>query len=352
MKRNPFVSMPLDRLEPSEIDAQTNWLWHGYLARGDLTLLTSLWKAGKTTLLAGLMQRFAAGGEFLGRAVAPARVLIVSEESHDIWAERRKVLPVGPHAELLSRPFAARPTPADWQALIDHAIHLRAEQRLDLFMVDTLAGFLPGHSESDPGTLLTMLHPLQRLAGHGVAVVILHHPRKKPAEEGSSARGSGALLGFVDIILELHRFSRLATDECRRKLVGLSRHADTPRRLAYEWNRDTGAFAPIDDLDSIRYRENWEQLRALLLQRAKPATRREILADWPDEARKPSSRTLWEWLIRAEAAKQITRLGAGTRTDPLRYRLRNEDDAYYERGELPPLKPLVGAIEGMVPKKR
>ena len=44
--------------------------------------------------------------------------------------------------------------------------------------------------------------------------------RKKPAEPGSSARGSGALLGFVDIILELTRYSRLASDARCRVLSG------------------------------------------------------------------------------------------------------------------------------------
>ena len=27
-----------------------DWLWQGFIARGNLTLLTSPWKAGKTTL--------------------------------------------------------------------------------------------------------------------------------------------------------------------------------------------------------------------------------------------------------------------------------------------------------------
>jgi hypothetical protein len=30
------------------------WLWHGYLGPGKVTLLTSQWKSGKATLLAGL----------------------------------------------------------------------------------------------------------------------------------------------------------------------------------------------------------------------------------------------------------------------------------------------------------
>jgi hypothetical protein len=31
---------------------------------------------------------------------------------------------------------------------------------------------------------------------------------------------------------------------------------------------------------------------------------------------------------------------AGVRSDPYRYRLPNEDDQYYDRGELPPLRPF------------
>ena len=37
-----------------------NWLWRGFLAAGQLTLLTSLWKSGKTTL-AVLLSRMKEG---------------------------------------------------------------------------------------------------------------------------------------------------------------------------------------------------------------------------------------------------------------------------------------------------
>ena len=50
----------------------------------------------------------------------------------------------------------------------------------------------------------------------GGAAFLLHHPRKKAAEAGSSARGSGALLGFADVTVELTRFGRLKSDSHRR----------------------------------------------------------------------------------------------------------------------------------------
>src|SRR5690606_8737705 len=39
-----------------------DWIWQGYLARGATTLLTSQWKAGKTTLVSVLLARLARGG--------------------------------------------------------------------------------------------------------------------------------------------------------------------------------------------------------------------------------------------------------------------------------------------------
>ena len=49
---SPFDAFPLQSLGGSgPHSGPMDWLWHGYLAAGQLTLLTSLWKSGKTTLL-------------------------------------------------------------------------------------------------------------------------------------------------------------------------------------------------------------------------------------------------------------------------------------------------------------
>src|ERR1700736_2918895 len=43
-----------------------DWVRHGLLARGHLTLLTELWKTGKTTLLSLLLSRRKQGGSLAG----------------------------------------------------------------------------------------------------------------------------------------------------------------------------------------------------------------------------------------------------------------------------------------------
>ena len=177
---------------PAETNSDAGrWLWDGFLMPGDLTLLTSQWKTGKTTLLAGLLQRLGTGEPFLNRATRQARAWVLSEESESHWADRLRRMPVGPHAQLLSRPFHGRPTPEDWSDLIDRAVDESAAGQLDLVVVDPLASFLPGRCESNAATLLEALQPLHRLTAAGMAVLLLHHPRKKKSEAGSSARGSG-----------------------------------------------------------------------------------------------------------------------------------------------------------------
>jgi hypothetical protein len=341
MSPKSLPGKPMDQLRARGTNPATDWLWHGYLARGNITLLTSVWKAGKTTLLSGLLRQLATGGEFLGQACQSARAWVISEESEEHWDDRLRLMPVGPHARLIARPFLTRPTPAAWAELIDQTIDARADGEADLFVVDPLGSFVPGRYETDAGTVLDFLSPLQRLSDAGAAVLLLHHPRRERSEEGSTARGGGALLGFVDIILEVHRYGRLQSEQRRRRLVGLSRKRETPAALVYEWDSGTGGFTRVDDPHEQRYRDNWEQVRALLAARTSAATHHELVADWPGDRESPSATVLYEWLNRAFTEKLIRRGGTGRKTDPYRYRLENEDDAYYDRGELPPLRDIL-----------
>ena len=331
-----FRPVAMDALADGPTPISVGWLWDGYLMPGDVVLLTSLWKTGKTTLVAGLLQSIGAGTPFLGRATRPGRAWVISEESRSQWQERVRMLPIGPHVHLLARPFRGRPELVEWELLINRA----AEAQPDLVVVDPLASFLPGRCESDAASLLEALAPLHRLTASGAAVLLLHHPRKKAAEVGSIARGSGALLGFVDASLELTRYSSLPSDANRRLIRAQSRRAETPDRLAYEWDRATGAFVTTVDPRHRQFEENWQTVVRVLKGRAAGITIKEVAACWPDDAGKPSRSSLYAWLDLAFERKLIRRDGSGTKKYPWRYRTENEDDEYYDRGELPPIKPL------------
>jgi hypothetical protein len=325
----------MNRLSSEAIANKVEWIWDGLLARRNITLLTSRWKSGKTTLVAGLLRALAEGTEFLGLPCVTSRAIVVSEELPEHWQSRQDTMSIGPHAELVSRPFMGRPTPQQWDELVLEAEERARAGTLDLFVVDPLATFLPGRSESDPGTLLDLLQPLRRLAGYGVAVLVLHHPRKQAAEEGSRARGSGALLGFVDVIVELERLSRLKSDVRRRKLVVFSRHANSPPPIAYEWTPGTAEFLALGDVHESVYQENWLILEQLLDGRKSGATLRELQDEWPPDQEAPHRSVIYRWLARALREKRIERSGDGTRNYPYRYELAVTDkrDSSKRKGE-------------------
>jgi hypothetical protein len=87
-----------------------NWLWRDFLAPGQLTWLTSLWKSGKTTLLSILLSRLEDDCELLGTPVRSAKALVVSEEDQALWQIRRERLVSGKHIGLISRPLAGKPS--------------------------------------------------------------------------------------------------------------------------------------------------------------------------------------------------------------------------------------------------
>jgi hypothetical protein len=333
MNANPFCPIPMSGIISRTAGTIPPWVWDGYLAAGGVTVLTSQWKTGKTTLLTGLLQALDGGGEFLGRPVRPGPALVVSEESAGQWAERLTAMPVTA-AGLLARPFRDRPTFAEWAALIDDA----AGRNLALFVIDPLASFLPGRCESDAATLLEALRPLHRLTAAGTAVLLLHHPRKKPSEPGSAARGSGALLGFADTVLELHPAGRLESDDRRRVLLGRSRRPGTPDRLAYEWDPATGRFAAVADPWRTQFDENWAEVQGILDGRRSPATHKELLDDWPAGRERPSGSQLYDWLSRAFALGRVHRTGGGTKGNPWRYAVRRPEEELPELPDLPPLE--------------
>ena len=333
-----FQPVPLDRLDQLDDPAPVvggDWVWDGLVGRGDLVLLTSIWKTGKTTLLAGLLEALDDGRPFLDRATVPAHTVVVSEEPVRFWRERRKVFGGGRRARLVSRPFPGRPTLADWDAFVAAAEADRAAAPLDLLVVDTVAYFLPGRGENQAATFLDFLHPLRRLAAEGTAVLLLHHPRRRVAG-GDAARGSGALLAYVDASLELRRYGRLPTDEHRRRLTVRSRHPGAPAGVLYEWVPGTPEFRVLADGADTRFRENWEGLRRRLAERGVPTTPAELAAEWPEGVAGPTAKEVAGWLRRAWAAKLVVRTGRGKKSDPFRYALPRA----VGRDGLPELRPL------------
>jgi hypothetical protein len=305
-----------------------SWLWHGYLAAGNLTLLTSQWKIGKTTLLALLLARRVTGGLLAGQPVTAGRTAVVSEESVSLWEVRRRKLDFGQHICLFSRPFRTRPSAAQWLALIDSLADLRSRCGIDLAVIDPLAAFLPGRDENHAGTMLRALLPLQRLTALGLAILLLHHPSKKSPGEGLAARGSGALPAFADISLEMGPYPGSRSDDRRRVLLAFSRHDETPREQVIELNASGTDYLSLGDLSDQEFLERWERVRGVLEAAHWKLTCREILAAWPPGQKAPADVTVRRWLDRAVGQGWLLREGLGVKDAPFRYWLPGMEDLW------------------------
>jgi hypothetical protein len=311
------------------------WLWHGYLAPGNVTLLTSRWKSGKTTLLSILLARRVPGGVLADRPLAAGRSAVVSEESHEHWEARRRRLGFGNHAGFLCRPFPGKPSAAQWQALIDRLALSGARDGVDLTVTDSLSWFLPGRTENQAALMLEALAPLHHLTQSGMAVLLLHHPRKGEVPEGEAARGSGALSSFADILIEMGYRGSADRDGRRRVLRGFSRYDETPRELVIELNAEGTDYAAVGDVLEGEFKDNWARLKAALVGAPKKLTRREIVGRWIDDGSPPAETSLRRWLHEAITRGLLRCEGEGTPESPLRYWLpeaeqRWKDDPLYE----------------------
>ncbi len=306
--------------------AQTSWLWRGYLASGNVTVLTSQWKSGKTTLLSVLLARMKTGGALAGLPLAAGKAAIVSEEGPASWVARGKHLDLADHVCWFCRPFPGKPTPAQWLALLDRLADVHARHGLSLVAIDPLSAFFPGRGESNAELMLEFLMPLHRLTALGLSVLLLHHPGKGEAGEGMAARGSGALCAFVDVLVEMKWHARPSEDDRRRRLLALSRHDETPRQLVLELSADGTDYLGHGSFLDEEFSQNWKLLSSILASAPKKLTRHQIARRWPPGSEAPSGITLWRWLERAVAQALLLREGTGRKNDPYRYWLPGHEE--------------------------
>src|SRR6516164_2464884 len=98
-------SLP-ERFEPESLadmkakaQERLNWLLQGYLAPGNVTLLTSLWKSGKSTLIGVLLSKLKAGGTLAGIPLRAGRAVVISEEPRQMWVDRSQSLDLDGHID-------------------------------------------------------------------------------------------------------------------------------------------------------------------------------------------------------------------------------------------------------------
>ena len=218
------------------------WLWEGYIPCNGITLLSALWKAGKTTLLSHILKAFdGEADEFLGKPVRKCKILYVTEEMERHWSRRVKELGLGDHAWFHVQPFNVKPGGKDWVAFLEQVQKDVEHHKFELVIFDTLAELWPVAKENDAGEVQQALAPLRKITKAGAALLLVHHLRKSGGAEYTGSRGSGVLCSFPDIIVEMTRNNADSdNDDNRRVLRAQGRYEETPKKQVLVWSKESG----------------------------------------------------------------------------------------------------------------
>lgn len=223
---------------------EPEWVWEGYVARGAITLLAGKPKVGKSTAALALVEAVVAGApSFLGRRVSCGSVVYVSEEAAGTLVGK---LPADDRVRVLTRD-AAWPKPS-WAAVIGAAVEEATRVGAGLLVVDTFAFWsdLAAEREKDAGAVQQTMNALVAATRAGLAVLLIHHQRKAGGEGGDAIRGSSALAGAADALIELERPAGDAPVG-HRQLVAVTRWPGTPGLLVVERDAALGAWRIVGE---------------------------------------------------------------------------------------------------------
>jgi hypothetical protein len=179
-------------------------------ARGLVTLLDGAAKAaGKTTLLLTGIAASLRENLFLNRPTKIVRILYVTEENPRTFRMALARAGLADETRFHIMPFssyAGRPWPQVTRAIEAKCVELK----IDWLIVDTffaVAG-LGGETENQAGAVDDAVAPLRSIVGRlDIALTLTRHTRKSGGPIGESGRGSSALTGAADSIIELKRLS-------------------------------------------------------------------------------------------------------------------------------------------------
>jgi 5S rRNA maturation endonuclease (ribonuclease M5) len=286
-----------------------DWIWNGYVAPGEVSLIAGRPKVGKSTLVFGLIAAVLHGRPFAGRQTRGRGVLLLTEEGVTTFAEKARVFGIETHPRF--HVLLRRRTQAGWLEVVAEARTYCRKRELDLLVVDTFdkwAG-LRGDDENKSGPVLQALEPLMQASGDGLAVIVVSHQRKAAGDHGEAVRGSNAITGTVDVIVEIERVADVAH---ARALVGTSRHSSTPEELAVELTDD--GYVDRGDVETLKGRLEANRIVAVLS--TEPVTSKEIA-----EATEIPEATVRRRLEELHGDGRVERTGEGRKGSPYRWKM-------------------------------
>ncbi len=313
------------------------WIVEGLLARGAVTLLSGHPKAGKSTFVFAILRALERGEPFAGFATAAGPAVVLSEEGPATIHEKASRFGLRDTRFLTRREMHPEFSLRDF--LLEGVREAR-RIRAVLLCIDTLTawGRFGRDAEKDAGAMQDALGAVLDAAGEDLAVLLIHHLRKSDAEEGQGARGSSAIAGAMDVVLELRRAKEMPSDTFR-SLQAYSRFRETPLDEQILELRGASVLRQGGAAE-VRAAAASERTLDHLRATREPATRDEVCAGIGGK-RECTARALKALLSRGA----IVRTGTGKPGSPYRYAVAS--------GELVPPVPVPSPDPGTgVPSSR
>ena len=296
------------------------WVVPGLVAIGAVTELTGQPKeAGKSTLVRAMVASMLAGSTFAGAPTMRSSVVMLSEErdhtlSHAIAQHK---IASGEVRVLQRHRLEGGPS---WPQIVEASVAEMKRIGARVLVVDTLSYWALGDAdENSASDALKGMEPLLKAATEGIAIIIVRHMRKSGGETVTSARGSSAITGAVDIVCTLASHSAGNTF---RVLDATGRFRESVFKTVLELTA-TGVYVAHGTGQQLaqQARLALENLIISLLpdNEAAALTEKDILASLASTATPIGRTKLAEILKELIAANTISCTGRGTNKDPRRY---------------------------------
>ena len=197
-----------ETLTPDQVMAlpTPEWLIKDILPQTGLVFVYGAPKSGKSFVVLDMAMRVVNGQPWFGRTTKQGGVLYIAGEGAGGYKNRYKAWHqhnnTAPNAGLRLKPTAI--DLGDDEDLVKLLNTVRAQiQDAKLVIVDTLARATPGIDENDAASMGKVVQVCDLIWRElNVCVLLVHHSGK---DEGRGMRGSSALLGAADAVLQVRR---------------------------------------------------------------------------------------------------------------------------------------------------
>jgi len=297
---NFLIGEPVQWVDIKAKDFSERWLWEGFIAKGNITLFTAIMKAGKSTFLRGLFSSMSKNEEVAGQPTTKCNILVISEESDDVWSESKKFIEEKEinHVSVWIRPIRGKPNYKEWDMVIKQIAEVCEKKKIELLVIDTLSSFWPIDDENDSAKVNKALTPLYTFTQKGIAVLLIHHDRKGGGDHGEAVRGSSALAGFADQLVHFKRNENGLPNQ--RIITTNGRLTSTKLIIALEYSISDEKYTTLGEPWKISKKARLEKIMDIFKRENRPLTSSAVSSLWSIEVEEISERSIRRYINELE----------------------------------------------------